>query len=249
MIIDDLFGINKEKMEPLITQPPIIDFHRVAMAYTPGEDVLKNIHFSLEKGSFHFITGDSGAGKTTLLNLLAIRQNPTQGRIQLFGKNLDTLSRGEKTKFRRRIGVVFQDFRLLDYLTTFDNIALPLRIAGYRGNVIRTRVAEMLKWVGLEKQAMAYPHQLSGGEAQRIAIARAVINKPDILLADEPTGSIDDDMARRILHLFVQLNKLGTTLLIATHNHHLISQIGAPQLHLKDGHLSLIKSSKVHHEI
>ena len=166
---------------------------------------------------------------------------PTRGRIRLFGHAVDSLSRSAKARLRRQIGVVFQDFRLLNHLTAFDNVALPLRIGGVKENEIRRHVTEMLAWVGLEKQMKMLPPQLSGGEKQRIAIARAVINRPRILLADEPTGNVDDAMAKRLLHLFLELNKLGTTVVIATHNGPLIKHFGFPQLHLEHEHLQLIE--------
>ncbi len=227
----------------MLTRPslmPVVDFHRVFLKYDDGPEVLKNIQFSLERGSFHFVTGDSGAGKTSLLSLMYLDQRPTAGRIQLFGQDLSEVKRRKMPLLRRKIGVVFQDFRLLDYLSTFDNVALPLRIIGMREAEIKKRVVELLAWVGLEKCIDQSPVTLSGGEKQRIAIARAVINQPDLLLADEPTGNVDDAMAGRILRLFMELNRQGTTLLIATHNQALIRQFGMPQLHLAQGHLELI---------
>ena len=228
-------------MQPLFDSLPVVDFHRVFLKYDNGHSVLKNIQFSLEKGSFHFVTGASGAGKTSLLKLMYLSVRPTSGRLQLFGKDLSQVSASKLPDFRRRIGVVFQDFRLLDTLTTFDNVALPLRIIGMGEKEIKRRVGELLSWVGLENCTNEYPPSLSGGEKQRIAIARAVINKPDLLLADEPTGNVDDAMAARILHLFLELNRLGTTLVIATHNQSLVRQFNKPQLHLSQGSLEIIQ--------
>ena len=228
-------------MQPLFDSLPVVDFHRVFLKYENGHSVLKNIQFSLEKGSFHFVTGASGAGKTSLLKLMYLSVRPTSGRLQLFGKDLSQVSSSKLPDFRRRIGVVFQDFRLLDSLTTFDNVALPLRIIGMSEKEIKRRVNELLSWVGLENCTNEYPPSLSGGEKQRIAIARAVINKPDLLLADEPTGNVDDAMAARILHLFLELNRLGTTLVIATHNQSLVRQFNKPQLHLSQGSLEIIQ--------
>lgn len=219
----------------------IAEFNGVSLKYANGPDVLKDIQFSLEPGSFHFMTGESGAGKTSLLGLMYLDNLPTKGRIRLFGHAVDALSRSAKAHIRRQIGVVFQDFRLLDHLSTFDNVALPLRIAGVRENEIRRHVTELLAWVGLDKQIKIFPPQLSGGEKQRIAIARAVINRPQLLLADEPTGNVDDAMAKRLLHLFLELNKLGTTVVIATHNQNLIKHFGFPQLHLSQGRLEIIE--------
>lgn len=219
----------------------VAEFNGVSLRYGTGPEVLKDIQFTLEPGSFHFMTGESGAGKSSLLRMLYLDLLPTRGRIRLFGHAVDSLSRSAKARLRRQIGVVFQDFRLLNHLTAFDNVALPLRIGGVKENEIRRHVTEMLAWVGLEKQMKMLPPQLSGGEKQRIAIARAVINRPRILLADEPTGNVDDVMAKRLLHLFLELNKLGTTVVIATHNGPLIKHFGFPQLHLEHGHLQLIE--------
>ena len=227
-------------MRNTLSSVPVVDFHRVHLKYENGPNVLKNIQFSLEKGSFHFVTGDSGAGKTSLLSLMYLDQRPTAGRIHLFGQDLSKIKHFQMPKLRRKIGVVFQDFRLINTLNTFDNVALPLRIVGMSESEIKKRVNELLAWVGLEKCVNAFPESLSGGEKQRIAIARAVINAPDLLLADEPTGNVDDAMANRILHLFLELNKMGTTLVIATHNHALIRQFKKPQLHLSNGVLECL---------
>ena len=228
-------------MQPLFDSLPIVDFHRVFLKYENGHSVLKNIQFTLEKGSFHFVTGASGAGKTSLLRMMYLATRPTSGRLKIFGQDLSKVSHTKLPLFRRRIGVVFQDFRLLDNLTTFDNVALPLRIIGMNEKEIKRRVSELLSWVGLENCMNEYPLALSGGEKQRIAIARAVINKPDLLLADEPTGNVDDAMAARILHLFLELNRLGTTLVIATHNQSLVRQFNKPQLHLSQGNVEVIQ--------
>ena len=228
-------------MQPLLNRLPVVDFHRVFLKYENGRSVLRNIQFSLDQGSFHFVTGASGAGKTSLLKMMYLATRPTSGRLQIFGQDLSKLSKMKLPLFRRRIGVVFQDFRLLDNLSTFDNVALPLRIIGMNEKEIKRRVTELLSWVGLENCMNELPEALSGGEKQRIAIARAVINKPDLLLADEPTGNVDDAMAARILHLFLELNRLGTTLVIATHNQALVRQFNKPQLHLSQGSVEVIR--------
>jgi cell division transport system ATP-binding protein len=183
------------------------------------------------------LTGPSGAGKTSLLRLLFLALRPSRGLIRLFGEDVAALDRSGLALLRRRIGVVFQEFRLLDHLTTYDNVALPLRIAGRREASYRADVMDLLSWVGLADQAHAYPPVLSGGEKQRAAIARAVIAKPELLLADEPTGNVDPALARRLLHLFVELNRLGTTVLLATHDAKLITQARAPVMHLEHGEL------------
>lgn len=222
---------------------PIAEFNGVSFKYPTGPEVLKDIQLSLQPGSFYFMTGESGAGKTSLLSLLYLNNMPTKGRIRLFGYALDTLTREAKAQIRRQIGVVFQDYRLLDHLNAFDNVALPLRISGTREQDIKKHVRELLAWVGLEKQLDKYPHELSGGEKQRVAIARAVINRPRLLLADEPTGNVDDAMAKRLIYLFLELNKLGTTTVIATHNHNLIKHFGFPRLHLSHGHIEAVEKN------
>lgn len=215
----------------------MIRFENVGLRYGMGPEVLRDISFHVEPGSFHFLTGPSGAGKTSLLRLLFLSLRPTRGLITLFDQDVTTLSRDALPRLRRRIGVVFQDFRLLDHLSTFDNIALPLRVAGRAPSSYRNDVIELLKWVGLGERMGSLPPVLSGGEKQRAAIARAVIGQPELLLADEPTGNVDPQMAKRLLRLFVELNRLGTTVIIATHDLGLMDQFDAPRLILADGHL------------
>jgi cell division transport system ATP-binding protein len=215
----------------------MVRFENVGLRYRTGPEVLRDISFTIESGSFRFLTGPSGAGKTSLLRLLFLALKPTRGLISLLGRDVATLPRRELPKLRRRIGVVFQDFRLLDHLTTFENVALPLRVAGERLSRYRDDVMELLNWVGLADHAGAYPPVLSGGEKQRAAIARAVIGKPELLLADEPTGNVDPVLAVRLLRLLVELNRFGTTVVIATHDTNLISQIAAPVMTLERGTL------------
>ena len=199
---------------------------------------MRDLDFRLSKGGFYFLTGPSGAGKTSLLKLLYLAQRPTRGRIRLFGEELTDAPRDTLPGFRRRIGVVFQDFRLIRHLSALDNVALPLRIAGASEAEAEGPVREMLAWVGLADRASARPPTLSGGEQQRVAIARAVINRPDLLVADEPTGNVDAEMARRLLHLFTSLNELGTTVVVATHDVGLISATaGAQMIRLENGSL------------
>ncbi len=213
----------------------MVRFENVGMRYGRGPEVLRDISLSLEPGSFHFLTGPSGAGKTTLLRLIYLAERPSRGLISLFGKDLSGLARRELTPLRRKIGIVFQDFRLIPHLSAFDNVALPLRVAGTPESKLRDNVRELLEWVGLADKLEARPPTLSGGEQQRIAIARAVVARPSLLIADEPTGNVDDAMALRLLHLFEQMNKLGATLVIATHNAGLAAASGRPVLHLENG--------------
>ncbi|WP_084583535.1 cell division ATP-binding protein FtsE [Sphingomonas azotifigens] len=208
----------------------IVHFENVGLRYGTGPETLTDVSFTLAEGGFYFLTGPSGAGKTSLLKLLYLAQRPTRGVVRLFGEDAGALPRVRLPGLRRRIGVVFQDFRLLPQLSAYDNVALPLRVAGMRESEIEAPVMEMLAWVGLSARVTARPPTLSGGEQQRIAIARAVIARPEILVADEPTGNVDPEMADRLLHLFSALNRLGTTIVVATHDLHVIGRI--PQAHL-----------------
>lgn len=215
----------------------VVRFDDVSMRYGRAPETLKDISFSLAPGSFHFLTGASGAGKSSLLKLLFLAAKPSKGLLHLFGQDVSTVAQRDQPFLRRRIGVVFQEFKLLEHLSAFDNTALPLRIAGRKPDSYRQDVAELLTWVGLRSRMHAMPATLAGGEKQRLAIARAVVNRPDILLADEPTGNVDHEMALRIFRLFVELNRLGTTVLIATHDRDLVARSGMPVLHLEEGRL------------
>ena len=216
----------------------IVQFENVGLRYGSGQETLSDVSFTLGSGAFYFLTGASGAGKTSLLKLLYLAQRPSRGVIRLFGEDAVMMPRTRLPGFRRRIGVVFQDFRLVPHLSAADNIALPLRVAGMPDADIRQPVREMLAWVGLAERADAGPATLSGGEQQRVAIARAVITRPEMLVADEPTGNVDPDMADRLLHLFDSLNKLGTTVVVATHDFQLLGRIpGAQMMRLDKGRL------------
>jgi len=213
-----------------------VEFDTVGLRYGTGAEVLRDLNFRLQKGGFYFLTGPSGAGKTSLLKLLYLAQRPTRGRLQLFGEELTDAPRAALPEFRRRIGIVYQDFRLIRHLSAFDNVALPLRIAGASDAEVESPVREMLAWVGLADRSSARPPTLSGGEQQRVAIARAVINRPELLVADEPTGNVDAEMAHRLLHLFTSLNRLGTTVVVATHDVGLIAGTpGAQIVRLENG--------------
>jgi cell division transport system ATP-binding protein len=224
---------------------PVVRFEGVGMRYGRAPEVLKDVNLTLAPGSFHFLTGASGAGKSSLLKLIYLAHRPSRGLVHLFGQDVSTLDRAYLPTLRRRIGVVFQEFRLLDHLSAFDNVALPLRIADQRPDEYRKDVAELLEWVGLGRRMHAMPPTLSGGEKQRLAIARAVVVRPDILIADEPTGNVDPDMSLRLLRLFVEMNRLGATVLIATHDQTLVQQSGMPVLHLADGRLARMRGGAV----
>jgi cell division transport system ATP-binding protein len=217
----------------------VVRLENVAMRYGRGPEVLQDVNLELAPGAFHFLTGPSGSGKTTLLRLLFLAERPTRGRVWLFGQNSAVVPRKELPALRRQIGVVFQEFRLLDHLSALDNVALPLRVSGVSEEVVREHVVDLLRWVGLEDQINAKPSTLSGGQQQRVAIARAIITRPSLLLADEPTGNVDDSIALRLLYLFEELNRLGTTVVIATHNASLIERFGYPTIMLRDGMVKL----------
>lgn len=213
----------------------------VSFGYADAPGVLRDVNLTLPRGSFHFLTGASGAGKTSLLKLLMLAARPTMGSMELFGEDVGGLPRGSIPAFRRRMGVVFQDFRLLDHLSVFDNAALPLRLAGKRAPGWAGDVDEMLDWVGLTHRRDARPDALSGGEKQRLAIARAVMAGPELILADEPTGNVDAPMAERLLKLFQSLHRMGTTVLIATHDRDLAATPGARVLTLDRGRLEAVR--------
>ncbi|MCW5696227.1 MAG: cell division ATP-binding protein FtsE [Bauldia sp.] len=217
----------------------MIRFDNVGLRYGMGPEVLRDLSFSLVPHSFQYLTGPSGAGKSSLLRLLFLSLRPSRGLIHVFGRDAATLAPTDLPKLRRRMGVVFQDFRLLDHLTTYENVGLPLRVLGRRETHYRADVMELLHWVGLGHRINAYPPVLSGGEKQRAAIARALIGHPEILLADEPTGNVDPPLARRLLRLFTELNRLGTSVVIATHDTELMNQFPARTMVLEDGRLQI----------
>jgi cell division transport system ATP-binding protein len=217
----------------------VIRFDNVGLRYGSGPEILRDVTFHVLPGSFHFLTGPSGAGKTSLLRLLFMSLKATRGLIFVFGENVADLPQSGRAALRRRIGIVFQDFRLLDHLTTWENVALPLRVMGKKESDYAEDVTDLLRWVGLGDRIHAYPEVLSGGEKQRAAIARAVIGRPELLLADEPTGNVDPAIGNRLLRLFVELNRLGTSVIIATHDYALMEQLEAPRLMLYGGQLQV----------
>ncbi len=204
-----------------------------------GPEILRDLTFDIPRKSFQFLTGPSGAGKTTLLRLLFLSLKPTRGLIRMFDRNISAIPHDEFPMLRRRVGIVFQDFQLLDHLTTYENVALPLRVRGKEESSYRADVIELLNWVGLGERINVLPPVLSGGEKQRVAIARALIDRPEILLADEPTGNVDPPMARRLLNLFLELNRLGTAVVIATHDLSLMDQVEARRMILSEGRLDI----------
>jgi len=213
----------------------VVQFENVGLRYGVGSEVLRDLSFRIDPHSFQFLTGPSGAGKTSLLRLLYLSLKPTRGLITVFGHDVATLSTDALSTLRRRIGIVFQDFRLLDHMSTYENVALPLRVLGREEASYRDEVMELLHWVGLGERMWAQPPVLSGGEKQRAAIARAVIARPQLLLADEPTGNVDPVLARRLLRLFVELNKSGTSVVIATHDIALMDLLDARRMVLHEG--------------
>lgn len=215
----------------------IVEFENVGLRYGIGPEVLRDVTFEIPDNSFQFLTGPSGAGKTSLLKLLFLSLKPSRGLIRIFDQDATTLTKDELLKLRRRIGIVFQEFRLLDHLTTFENVALPLRVAGQEEIKYRADVKELLEWVGLGDKLNVLPPILSGGEKQRAAIARALIAQPQILLADEPTGNVDPPLAKRLLRLFQELHRSGTSVVIATHDINLMDQFDARRLILEEGRL------------
>jgi cell division transport system ATP-binding protein len=215
----------------------VVRFENVGLRYGVGTEVLRDLSFAIEPGSFQFLTGPSGAGKTSLLRLLFMALKPTRGLVSIFGHDVATLTKDALAVLRRRVGLVFQDFRLLDHLSTYENVALPLRVMGRSEASYRNEVIELLRWVGLGERMWSLPPVLSGGEKQRAAIARAVIAQPALLLADEPTGNVDPNLAQRLLRLFVELNRSGTAVVIATHDIALMNQYDSRRLVLHEGRL------------
>ena len=209
----------------------------VGLRYGDGSQVLRGLTFSVPDGGFRWLLGPSGAGKTSLLRLLHLSARPTEGTLDLFGHDTGAVRRPELPHLRRRIGMVFQDFRLLPHLSAYDNVALPLRLAGRPEGQVRVDVVELLSWVGLSRKLQSRPAALSGGEQQRVAIARAVVARPLLLLADEPTGNLDELQAERLMQLLHEMNRLGTTVVVATHNARLVGRHPAHTLRLQDGEL------------
>ncbi|MEO0328050.1 MAG: cell division ATP-binding protein FtsE [Pseudomonadota bacterium] len=217
----------------------MIRFENVGLRYGLGREILSDLNFEISPKSFQFLTGPSGAGKTSLLRLMLLSLRPTRGQVNVFGRKASSIQPNEMPLVRRKIGVVFQDFRLLNHLTTYENVALPLLVRGQAESVYRKDVTALLDWVGLGERMHVLPPVLSGGEKQRAAIARALIDQPDVLLADEPTGNVDPPLARRLLRLFIELHRSGTSVVIATHDLGLMDQYDARRLVLNSGRLQI----------
>jgi cell division transport system ATP-binding protein len=222
----------------------MVRFESVSLSYRGGGaqgsglDALRDVNFELGEGSFRWLLGPSGAGKTTLLRLMNLSLRPTRGEVVIFGAPSGALRRSVMPRLRRQIGVIFQDFRLLPHLSAFDNVALPLRLGGRPEGQVRADVMEMLRWMGLTGKLVSLPEDLSGGERQRVAIARAVIGRPRLLLADEPTAGLDTTQSERVIHLLRELHRLGSTVIIATHNQAQVDRFPGPALLLDQGTLA-----------
>ena len=219
------------------TPVSIVTLDRICLRYSEASSALNNISFALQPGSFTFVTGESGAGKTSLLSMIGLALEPTEGTLHVLGHDTASLGRQERAALRRRFGMVFQNFRLLPHLTVFENVILPLQLAGADIREMRAEVEELIGWVGLETRMHDHPPSLSGGQQQQVAIARAVITKPQILLADEPTGSIDEEMGQRLFRLIEAMHRDGTTVVIATHDRMLVERSGYREIRLSGGQL------------
>ena len=232
--------ITNSKSSPL-TQPPsapdVARLDHISLRYGRGPEILSDVSLRLRPGSFTFLTGQSGAGKSSLLKLLYLNLTPSSGLISLFGQDTSVMDGIDQQEIKRRIGIVLQDFQLIDHLNVMENVSLPLRVAGLDPASVQDDVVELLQWVGLGDRLHARPQTLSGGEKQRVAIARAVIAKPDLLIADEPTGNVDAKIGQRLIRLFTEMNRLGTTVLIATHDIDLIRDNDSDIIRLQYGSL------------
>jgi cell division transport system ATP-binding protein len=215
----------------------LIEAHHLSKLYNRGVYALRDLSLTIDKGEFLFLTGPSGAGKSTLLRLLLREELPSEGDLKVAGRNLEQLSPFQVQSYRRTVGFVFQDFRLIPRFTVFQNVAFVMRVIGVDLAVQQRKTFQVLKWVGLQHRMNAYPEELSGGEQQRIAIARALVNEPQLVLADEPTGNLDPDLSLEIMNLFREINARGTTVVVATHDRELIRRVGRRTITLEQGRI------------
>ena len=216
----------------------MIETSHLSKVYRKGVYALRDLSLNIEKGEFLFITGPSGSGKSTLLKLLLREELPTEGQLKVFGRNLSDLTPRQVQEYRRSLGFIFQDFRLIPRFTVFQNVAFVMRVLGVPPAVQQRKTFQMLKWVGLQHRMNAHPQELSGGEQQRIAIARALVNDPQLVLADEPTGNLDPDLSLEIMNMFREMNSRGTTVVVATHDRELIRRVDRRAITLEHGHFS-----------
>jgi cell division transport system ATP-binding protein len=216
----------------------VIETQGLGKIYGRGLYALRNLNLTIDKGEFVFLTGPSGAGKSTLLRLLLLQERPTEGEVIVGGRNLSRLTPNEVQAYRRTVGFVFQDFKLIQTKTIFENVSFALRVLGMPVEQQRRRTYQVLKWVGLQHRLNALPDELSGGEQQRVAIARALVNEPHLVLADEPTGNLDPDLSLEIMNLFRDINASGTTVVVATHDRELIKWVGRRVVQLEHGRLA-----------
>jgi len=216
----------------------VIETKGLGKIYGRGLYALRDLNLTIAKGEFVFLTGPSGAGKSTLLRLLLLQERPTEGEVTVAGRNLARLSRNEVQAYRRTVGFVFQDFKLITTKTVFENVSFALRVLGMPVEQQRRRTYQVLKWVGLQHRLNSLPEELSGGEQQRVAIARALVNEPHLVLADEPTGNLDPDLSLEIMNLFRDINASGTTVVVATHDRELIKWVGRRVVQLEHGQVT-----------
>lgn len=216
------------------TPSALVEMEKLNLSFGQRPPLFQNMNLKIEEGSFQFLMGPSGSGKSSLLRMLYLDQLPTSGTLRTFGVNVASLSMDQRALLRRKIGVVFQDFRLIENLTALENVSLPLKVQGVHNKQRQAESIELLEWVGLKEHLHAYPAEMSGGQQQRVAIARAIIARPRLLLADEPTGNVDDDIAMRLIYLFEQLHKSGATIVVATHNHALSASFPYDELIIRD---------------
>jgi cell division transport system ATP-binding protein len=241
MVKPELKGHKKHRFDSFfaILERNLVRFENVGLRYGLGTEILRDLTFEIKPRSFQFLSGPSGSGKTTLLKMMLATLKPTRGLVHLFGQDVGQMDKDAVTVLRRKVGIVLQDFRLLDHLTTYENVALPLRVQGKSEDSYRHEVIELLRWVGLGDRLHVPPAILSGGEKQRAAIARALIVRPELLLADEPTGNVDPILAKRLVRLFIELNKLGTAIVMATHDWALMNEMPERRLVLTDGRMRI----------